>query len=142
MGNARSGKRSASGTTFDLVCKTCGKERRKIASKKDAQRHSANHAGGQHDVSIVERVPLSTTVRIGDRVRLKPEAVKRYEADCKAAGWDDVNLESVRVVTRKDAFGTGGRVRLFIEGPPFALYPSDVLLAWNDDDERRKALGL
>jgi hypothetical protein len=129
-------------STFDLVCKTCGKSKNGLGSKKEAERHSAAHAGGQHQVEIKERVPLSPTVRIGDRIKLKPDAVKEYQKACVAAGWTDVDLEAVRVVTHKDAHGTGARPRLFFEGRPFAFYPGDVVLAWNSDDERRKALGL
>jgi hypothetical protein len=115
-----------------------------IETKSDAKRHASSHSGiggKAHEVVIAEKEALSNAVRKGDRIKLKEDAILPYREACKAAGWD-VNLEAVRTVQRIDTFGTGGRERLFVEGPPFAFYKSDVQLAWNSDQERREALGL
>lgn len=135
---------SAGKSTYDLVCKANGCQflRRGIESKRDASRHAGSHAGiGGHDVAIVERVGLSKEIRVKDRIKLKGEEIARYREACALAGWD-VNLEAIRTVVRIDDFGTGGRPRLFVEGPPFAFYPSDVTLAWDSEDKRREGLGL
>ena len=118
--------------------------RNEIALKSDAKRHAKAHSdigGASHVVNVFEKESLSNAVRVGDLIRLKDDKRMPYFEACKAAGWD-VNLEAIRKVTRIDHFGTGGRERLFVEGPPFAFYPSDVTLAWNNDEERRKGLGL
>lgn len=129
---------------WDIKCGMCKFARHKIASKNDAKRHANSHSrtcGAEHVVKLEEVKPLSNVVRVGDRIRLKESAVSEYKKACNAAGWD-CDLMKVRVVERIDKFGTGGRNRLFFEGPPFAFYPSDVQLAWNNDDERREWLGL
>lgn len=132
---------------WDIRCKAdrCPFVRKGIESKQDAKRHAASHTrtcGANHDVGLDEVKPLSSTVRKGDRIKLKEDAIPGYRQACVAAGWTDVDLGKIRTVERIDEFGTGGRPRLFFEGPPFAFYPSDVQLAWNSDDERRKGLGL
>lgn len=132
---------------WDIRCGAprCPFARKRIDSKSDAKRHAAAHertCGALHKVALEEVKPLSNTVRVGDRIRLKESATGEYRAACLKAGWEGVDLGAIRTVERIDQFGTGGRPRLFFEGPPFAFYPSDVQLAWNSDDERRQGLGL
>lgn len=129
---------------WSISCNRCHFQRDEIATKADAKRHAIAHEGigVGHSVAVVERPPLSKTVRKGDRVRLKEEARADYSEACKLVGYDTDSLTKVHEVTRIDNWGTGGRPRLFIAAPPYAFYPSDVELAWNSDKERRQGLGI
>ena len=131
-------------STWVIECGKCQFRRDEIATKSDAKRHAAAHEGigAGHTVALKEQEPLSKTVRKGDRIRLKEAARAEYAKACEVAGYELRHLSDVHQVTRIDHFGTGGRPRLFIEAPPYALYPSDVELAWNSDKERREGLGL
>jgi hypothetical protein len=122
----------------------CLFQRDEIALKSDAKRHATAHTdigGPSHVVDVLERESLPTTVRVGDKIKLKEDAILDYKTACDLAGYD-VDLRAVREVIRTDPFGTGGRTRLYVDGPPFMFYPSDVQLAWSNDKERREALGL
>lgn len=61
-----------------------------------------------------------------------------YRLECAKAGWT-FDSRAARIVTRIE--GDGDR-RIFVDGVPYCFWPSDVVLAWNSDAERRKALGL
>jgi hypothetical protein len=83
---------------------------------------------------------LPTNIFVGDKVKLKPERIPAYREACRLAGWHDVDFYAIRVVIRDDDGGPGRRQRLFVQGPPHAFFPGDVVLAWNSDDERRVEL--
>ena len=82
---------------------------------------------------------LPTRVQVGDRVKLKADAVAPYVEACRLAGYD-FDPHATFVVIRKDNFLPGGGERLFIDAPPHALGSRDVQLAWNSDGERREML--
>lgn len=94
-------------------------------------------AARKKDPGIAE---LPKQAQVGDRIRLKPESISQCQEECKKAGWPDVDLYAVRVVTREDPFNPGGGRRLFFDGPPHCFASHDVILAWNTEDERRLAL--
>lgn len=131
---------------WDIKCSAsrCPFKRLKIESKKDAERHAAAHrktCGELHQVAIDEVKPLSKRLRVGDRVKVKKDRATELRAEAARAGWQ-VDTEAIRIVERLDNFGPGGGKRAFVEGPPYAFNSRDVDLAWNDDDERRRGLGL
>jgi hypothetical protein len=85
-------------------------------------------------------IELPKQPQVGDKVRLKEERMVAYAAACKAAGWANFDQYAVHVVTREDPFNPGGGRRLFVDGPPYAFASTDVKLAWNTEDERRREL--
>ena len=87
-----------------------------------------------------EKPDLPKPPQIGDHIRLKPERIDQYRKACKQAGYEDVDFYAIRVVTREDKFAPGGGRRLFVDGAPHCFLPSDVILAWNTEDERREEL--
>lgn len=110
--------------------------------KTKAERLSKQHGGWPgHSTTVEEIKALSKTIRVGDRIKLKEECGLAVETDCKKAGWN-INRRAIHEVRRIDHFGPGGSTRLVIDVPPFMLRPSDVMLAWNSDDERRAGLGI
>jgi len=86
-----------------------------------------------------ERPELPRQAQVGDRIRLKPELISRYAAACKQAGYD-CDLYAIRTVIREDKFAPGGGRRLFVDGAPHCFGSSEVMLAWNTEDERREEL--
>lgn len=79
-----------------------------------------------------EAYPLSKEILVGDRIRLKPNKGIAYRAAY------DFDESAIRTVTRADTVSHGDR--LWVDGPPFMFWPSDVELAWNSDDARRAGL--
>jgi hypothetical protein len=131
-------------STWNIKCTApaCQFGRERIESKSVAKRHADAHSQwGNHKVDLLEVKPLSKKIRVNDRIRLKDDRANAVVNDCKRAGWS-IDHSAIRIVERIDDFGPGGSERLFVEGPPFAFRTSDVMLAWNSDDERRKGLGL
>ena len=131
-------------STWTIRCleNGCRFRRDKIETKNDAKRHAKAHSQlhGEGQVEIEEIESLPNTVLVGDRIKVKDDAAGPILAACKKAGWD-IDLRAIRIVERIDPFGAGGNDRLFVEGPPFAFLRNQVQLAWNNDDERRRALG-
>ena len=111
-------------------------------SKTKAERLAGQHGGWPgHTVTVDEIKPLAKTIRVRDRIKIKPDKAKEIADACKRAGWD-INLGAIRVVTRIDSFGPGGGDRLYVDGAPFMFARNQVELAWNSDDERRAGLGI
>lgn len=85
------------------------------------------------------QVDLPKHPQNGDRIRLKPERMKAYDEAMALAGWN-YDRYQVRTVIRQDRFASGGGRRLFVDGPPFCFGGTDVILAWNTEQERREFL--
>ena len=85
------------------------------------------------------KIDLPRHPQNGDRIRLKPERMKAYDEAMALAGWD-YDRYAVRTVIRQDGFAPGGGRLLFVDGPPFCFGGTDVILAWNSDEERREFL--
>lgn len=85
------------------------------------------------------RPDLPPQAQVGDRVRLKEDRITPYKEACEKAGYD-FDPYAIRVVTREDKYNPGGGRRLFVEGAPHCFASTDVVLAWNTEDERREML--
>lgn len=87
--------------------------------------------------------PKEAPIQRGDRIRLRQDRIFEYQQACDAAGWAvDMRLNPVRIVIRVDPYGVGGRKRVWFNGPPHCFFESECELAWNNEDQRRQALGL
>jgi hypothetical protein len=81
-------------------------------------------------------IDLPRAIQVGDWAKLRDGNVSKYAEACKLAGYD-TDVRRIVTITRED--DETGR-RLWFEGAPHCFWAQDCELAWNSDEDRRKAL--
>ncbi|HEY6875570.1 MAG TPA: hypothetical protein VI384_04350 [Candidatus Dormibacteraeota bacterium] len=120
---------------FDLSCSRCSWTCKDAVGQRSEYAQKAHLAAfPKHEIRTVEQLPAKPVV--GDRVRLTPELEKLARAaypDAAIGVFDVVGEFDNRVY---------GEPMLKLSGAPHMARPNQVELAWRNDGERRKALGL